>query len=1272
MPAAATTFGVTVGEKKGLKFTALTQGTEFNKGDSYEFRVESDNSNPDAVVQVYSNATRLTADAEGVYHATINGNTLIHVEYKMPQPTTTDKSWKLSAVEGGVGLATEVVNVPVGKTFVVRANAVKVPAGDEAVKHYAIVLTDKDGGIKEFISSVVTNYSGAQTNLMYNFNCQVKEAQVVEGNMIRLATSYNKKDWQLVEGESPAITDRLAAVGNKVIYHNVTMPTSVTGARIEGGAQQVVRGMPFSVKVSAVNPAQRVTVGINGEYKANKVAVANVSVPAVTSDLDVVIMVTDADEGDYMTYNIQEGQLASKLEDCPARVKLTGSMLVSDFDAIREHASTIVDLDMADVTVKGAAMTGNSIPENAFAPKSANQLSALRTVILPNNLERISNNAMARCTQISEITIPAGVNYIGDGAFAGCAALKKITAKPKVAPSCGKTSPFPAGASGISLVVPKGSEESYSVPSTWWTMLSLYKAPANAKDIYYVKADQSRVGVYNYKGNLNNFEVGQSGADLMLLLPNNQSPSQFKVNNNNYLRPGVAFKLFDNGVDIMENAIDYMWERANPEQTWSMVGGRYYLRWVPTEETGLWVPQNHEINVVFYYSLNFENGDGSGDVKSEIMEMPEGCEWRDVAMCKFLYSVNGKVNTEVKPVLYREGSEMKFQLTDVDPKTEYIVAMTSKVMTKAGATPTYEERETTLTADNGIYTIPALEGDTRIKITGIAHYDEGDPIPADDLATLKKEDVEAFTEVIVTGEMNATDFETLRDKFEAVETIDLSQIANEVIPEKAFAGMENLKSVTIPPTVTEIGEGAFHGCENIETLTLPGVNAIGEGAFDGCSNLTSILIPASDKLTEPTPAEAPAKRIRRAGVSRAGSAITAESFRGLNPNCLIYMGSKDIPNAESLNIILNEGGTRVAASDIILNGDHSFNAPASFNLGKHRISFTTEIPGSIGSDENDGWKGLMLPFTPSAIEYGAEFAKREGSGLTVVTFADENAEAMTQQKQIAANRPYMANVGAPYEKVAVTFYADAAEHEDGGFDVPYSPVPEETVAAGKNYSLYGSYNGETVIGNCYTLNDAKDKFVAAGDGEKLPVRSFDAYLCANDGDGDGEHTIGDHYLWIFDPASTGAEGMTLYRKNKIQIESATPQATVYYTTDGTDPLISETRKAYSEPFEMEGEEMNIRAIAEYKGNKSDETMLNFTLRKVDTDYALSKNWNWISHNMESPVAVADFAKEGIARILSQNEETVNYPQYGFVGELQELEPGVAYKVQIEMTDGRGM
>ncbi|MDE5883330.1 MAG: leucine-rich repeat protein, partial [Muribaculaceae bacterium] len=1035
--------------------------------------------------------------------------------------------------------------------------------------------------------------------------------------------------------------------------------------RIEGVATEIVRGMPFTVKASAINPAQRVTIGINGDTKAFKVANANVTVPAVLEDLDITILVQDADAGDYLVYNISEGQLASKLADeCPARLKLVGSMFVSDFNALRDNASTIIDLDLSEVTIKGAMMTGNQLPENAFAPSSSSSLSSLKTVILPNNLERIDKNAFARCTQISEITIPANVNYIGAGAFSACVGLKKIIAKPKVAPTCGNTSPFPSNPSSISLEVPKGSEESYSVPSTWWAMLSLYKVPVEHKDYYWVKLDQSRVGVNGYKGDINNVAVGQKDeVTITLVLPNSQS-EQFKPYD--HVRPGVPFKVFDNGIDVLSNSYAYSKTGSGtpitPEQSWSMVGGLMLLRWNPSATSGVTMPQNHNIELNFYYDIKFENKEGAQGVKAEIVEVPEGSAWKDVLMRNFKYmSDNGwQANSEVKPVLYKEGSEIKFQLSDIPEKTVPVVTLKTKVMTKTGYSPEYEEKEMTLEANSGIYTIPALEGDCWISISGETIFEEGDLIPSDYLDNMDKEEAVSFNELAVSGDMSDEQFEQVRENFDNLEIIDLTAIENTALPENAFEGMDQLIDVIVSDNVTEIGAGCFKDCSSIESLTLPGVTSIGEGAFEGCESLTSILLPslgASAAGGKP-------------GMYKAGEieGVNAESFRGLSPNCLIYIGENEIPGTEGLNIILNKNGMRVAASDITLDGNHPFNAPASFMLGDHKISFTADVASSLACDVNDGWTTIMLPFQPTSVTIGEQFPNREGSGLHILSFDDEESEVLTEQMEFLPNRPYLANVAAPFSTVPVTFTA-VARQQDGDeviYDVPFTPVPEETVAVGKEFSLYGSYDGQTRPVACYMLNEQGSTFVSPVDAAKAKtVKPFSAYLTANYATDKAEIEVGEHPIWVMDPQSAGVTGTKLYRSNKIELESLTKRATVYYTVDGSDPALADgSRKIYSEPITMESESMTLMAIAEYKDYVSDSVTLNFELKKSNIDYALEGEWHWISHNVENPVAVAEFAASGIDGILSQTQEVIFDSKHGMVGALTELLPTEGYKVRL--------
>ena len=84
--------------------------------------------------------------------------------------------------------------------------------------------------------------------------------------------------------------------------------------------------------------------------------------------------------------------------------------------------------------------------------------------------------------------------------------------------------------------------------------------------------------------------------------------------------------------------------------------------------------------------------------------------------------------------------------------------------------------------------------------------------------------------------------------FEGCTSLTSITIPNSVttIGDWAFEDCCSLTSVTIGDSVTSIGWGAFEGCSSLTSVTIPdSVTEIGERAFSGCSSLTSITIPNS-------------------------------------------------------------------------------------------------------------------------------------------------------------------------------------------------------------------------------------------------------------------------------------------------------------------------------------------------------------------------------------------------------------------------------------------
>lgn len=118
----------------------------------------------------------------------------------------------------------------------------------------------------------------------------------------------------------------------------------------------------------------------------------------------------------------------------------------------------------------------------------------------------------------------------------------------------------------------------------------------------------------------------------------------------------------------------------------------------------------------------------------------------------------------------------------------------------------------------------------------------------------------SVTSLVVSGTMDARDFQFITETMDELSTLDLSQVTivpfnqgmalygtvtnylGNTIPRTAFFG-KKLSSVTLPANLETVGYAAFAGCDQLRSITLPAtVSMIEDYAFAG-AGLTSVQIP---------------------------------------------------------------------------------------------------------------------------------------------------------------------------------------------------------------------------------------------------------------------------------------------------------------------------------------------------------------------------------------------------------------------------------------------
>ncbi len=172
--------------------------------------------------------------------------------------------------------------------------------------------------------------------------------------------------------------------------------------------------------------------------------------------------------------------LKAEQKSMAVKLKLTGKLTTthnSDFRQLRDLCWQLRDVDLSDAQC-------DTIPANAFHSRHK-----LQSILLPNDVKVISEQAFFACDNLRDITIPASVKIIGDATFSGCKSLESITLEgnttigeyafarldgltkvkvnSKTPPHAAATAFYGIDRNKVKLILPKGAEKAYRKAEGW-------------------------------------------------------------------------------------------------------------------------------------------------------------------------------------------------------------------------------------------------------------------------------------------------------------------------------------------------------------------------------------------------------------------------------------------------------------------------------------------------------------------------------------------------------------------------------------------------------------------------------------------------------------------------------------------------------------------------------------------------------------------------------------------------------------------------------------
>lgn len=215
------------------------------------------------------------------------------------------------------------------------------------------------------------------------------------------------------------------------------------------------------------------------------------------------------------------------------------------------------------------------------------------------------------------------------------------------------------------------------------------------------------------------------------------------------------------------------------------------------------------------------------------------------------------------------------------------------------------------------------------------------------------------------------------------------------IGEGAFRSCRYLEHVTLSPSITEIPNNCFAGCGVLEECVVPeGVTTIGENAFEGCSTLKSLILPSTI------------------------TTVNARCFAIASNSCVITCYAATPPNADPLTFTGYKGKVEVPAGSV-----DAYKAASGWSAVAERIeaiptpTWPVTLDGVIYNSTADSGTAYVTGFTNRSKQCNVTIQKMV-QGLPVTSI---DARAL--------NHSWMTTVAVPatVTEIGANAFADCSD-----------------------------------------------------------------------------------------------------------------------------------------------------------------------------------------------------------------------------------------------------